>query len=140
MKSILVLLALTVSVSAFARDQRGRVELNNGQTIIRIDVGNERDTDSRAMAMRMAKLERAVRELQNRVYDLEDDSRPLTREVKIHICTSTSNFDDRNVGDPALTETEARASALKACAKTRHPMFCEEDNVRCESRIEIQKI
>lgn len=141
MKSLLVLLALTISVTAMARDDRndGRYTKNDGGTIIRIEVGNDRDTDSRQMMRRMVQLERAVRELQNRVYDLEDDSRPQTREVKIYTCEVTSNFGESFIGAPALTELEARNSAKTECAKKRNPMFCE-NTTRCESRIEIRRI
>jgi len=140
MKSLLVLLALTVSVTAMARDDRdGRYTKNDGGTIIRIEVGNERDTDSRQMMRRMVQLERAVRELQNRVYDLEDDARPSVREVRIYTCEVTSNFGDSHLGSPALTELEAKNSAKLACSQRRNPMFCENTPV-CESRIETRRI
>lgn len=139
MKSLLVLLALTTS--AFARDNNrdGRMGTNNGVTIIRIEVGSERDSDSRAVMRRMMQLERAVRELQNRVYDLEDDARPQTREVRIYTCELTSNFGESYIGSQALTELEARNSAKNACTQRRNPMFCD-STPTCESRIEIQRI
>lgn len=141
MKSLLVLLALTLTTSAFARETNrdGRFNTNDGGTIIRIEVGNDRDTDSRQMMRRMVQLERAVRELQNRVYDLEDDARPQTREVRIYTCETSSDFGDSHIGLPALTEIEARSNAKKACMQRRNAMFCE-NTVRCETRIETQRI
>lgn len=142
MKSLLVLLALTLTTSAFARDYNrdGRVNTNDGGAIIRIEVGNERDNDSRAMMRRMVQLERAVRELQNRVYDLEDDARPQTREVRIYTCEMNSDFNELGIGAPALTEIEARENARIACVKkANHEMFCR-NTPRCETRIEIQRI
>ncbi|MEA9354811.1 hypothetical protein SHI21_01265 [Bacteriovorax sp. PP10] len=141
MKSLLVLLALTLTTSAFARDNNrdGRMGTNDGGTIIRIEVGNDRDTDSRATMKRMIQLERAVRELQNRVYDLEDDARPQTREIKVYTCETTSDFGEGFLGAPALTELEARSNAKKACMQRRSSMFCE-NVARCETRTEIQKI
>lgn len=137
MKSLLVLLALTLTTSAFARD--GRINTNDGGTIIRIEVGNDRENDSRAMMRRMVQLERAVRELQNRVYDLEDDARPQTREVKIYTCHTYSDFGDSAIGAPAFTEMEARNNAKLACSKNRHEMFCRNE-AKCEMRIEYQRI
>lgn len=141
MKSLLVLLALTLTTSAFARETNrdGRFNTNDGGTIIRIEVGNDRDTDSRQMMRRMVQLERAVRELQNRVYDLEDDARPQTRDVRIYTCEMTSDFGDTSIGASALTELEARKNAENACGKVRHPMFCD-NTPRCEMRIETQRI
>lgn len=140
MKSLLVLLALTLTTSAFARgDRDGRTNTNDGGTIIRIEVGNDRENDSRAMMKRMVQLERAVRELQNRVYDLEDDARPQTREVRIYTCETASNFGEGYIGLPSLSELEAKNNARNACQQKRHSMFCE-NAIRCETRIEIQRI
>lgn len=113
MKSLLVLLALTVSVNATAKDDRdsGRYTKNDGGTIIRIEVGSDRDSDSRQMMRRMVQLERAVRELQNRVYDLEDDSKPQTREVKVYTCVLPTSFDGTFVGKGS-TEIEAKAKQV----------------------------
>ena len=139
MKSLFVLLALTLSVSAIAKDtNNGRYTKNDGGTIIRIEVGNDRDTDSRKMMSRMVQLERAVRELQNRVYDLEDDSRPATREVKVYTCEITSSFGASYLGSPALTELEAKNSAKKACTKNESAMFC--GTPVCESILEYRRI
>lgn len=141
MKSLLVLLTLTMSVSAFARDSyEGRFTKNDGTTIVRIEVGNDRDNDTRAMTRRIIQLERAVRELQNRVYDLEDDARPLTREVTLYTCSMRSNFNEFFAGDESLSEAQARASVIGKCTKVRHPMFCEDTKVKCDSRKEIQRI
>ena len=139
MKSLLVLLALTLSVTAIAKDtNNGRYTKNNGETIIRIEVGNDRDTDSRKMMYRMVQLERAVRELQNRVYDLEDDSRPATREVRVYTCEITSSFGASYLGSPALTELEAKNSAKNACTQNESAIFC--GAPVCESILEYRKI
>lgn len=142
MKSLLVLLALTVSVTAVARDDRyvdGRYTKNNGDTIIRIEVGNDRDTDTRAMMRRMVQLERAVRELQNRVYDLEDDARPQTREVRVFTCILPTSFNGTFIGKGS-TEIEAKAEASRAC-EGGGASFCGLHKItKCESSIEVVKI
>lgn len=136
MKTILVLLALSLSFSAMARDERGSIELRDGKTILRIDVGNERDQDSRAMARRIVNLERAVRELQNRVYDLEEDTRPVySREVVVHVCALKTSFNGTFIGK-ASSETESRASVVQKC-KNGGAAFCESTPINCERTVEI---
>ena len=137
MKSLLVLLALTVSVTAMAKDDRdGRYTKNDGDTIIRIEVGNDRDTDSPQMMRRMVQLERAVRELQNRVYDLEDDSRPQTYEVKVFTCVLPTSFDGTFIGKGS-TEIEAKAEASRACERSG-ALFCGVNRIsKCESSVEV---
>lgn len=140
MKSLLILLALTLTTSAFARDNNrdGRMGTNNGGTIIRIEVGSERDSDSRAVMRRMMQLERAVRELQNRVYDLEDDARPQTREQKIVTCALKSSFNGTFIGK-ASTQIEAQSIAIQQCERAK-ASFCDfalNQNLRCEESIEV---
>ena len=137
MKSLIVLWALTISVTAMAKDDRGgRYTKNDGSTIIRIEVGSEGDTDSRNMNRRMVQLERAVRELQNRVYDLEDDSRSQTREVRIFTCVIPTPFEGTFIGK-GTTELEAKAEAAKACEKSGS-LSCNINRIKnCESAIEI---
>jgi hypothetical protein len=140
MKRIITLLALlTISTSTFARDNYGTISLNDGKNILRIDIGNERESDSREVSKRVARLERAVRELQNRVYDLEDDSLPATREVKIFTCTLPTSFDGTFIGK-GKTEAEARANASNECKKGG-AAFCNDRNIKsCETNIEIESI
>lgn len=138
MKSLLVLLALTLTASAFARDtyRDGRVGTNDGGTIIRIEVGNDRESDTRETSKRIARLERAVRELQNRVYDLEDDQRPQTREVKIYTCAVTTSFDGTFIGK-ATTELEARSIAIQRCDAAKANFCTFSSSMRCDSSIEV---
>ena len=140
MKKIAVILALlTISTSSFARDNYGTISLNDGKNILRIDIGNERESDSRELSKRVARLERAVRELQNRIYDLEDDSGPTTREVKIFTCILPTSFDGTFIGK-GKTEAEARASASNNCEKSGAP-FCSDRYVKnCETSIEVESV
>jgi hypothetical protein len=144
MKTILVLLALSLSVSAMAQDRgHGRLSLRDGSTIIRVNVGSDRENDSRENAKRIANLERAVRELQNRVYDLEDDARPTTREVKVYTCSLTSAFKGAYIGK-GRSEVEARADAMQRCtmaADDRSAFFCGEERIKgCQATVEIERI
>jgi len=136
MKSLLVLLALTLTTSAFARD--GRINTNDGGTIIRIEVGNDRESDTRETSKRIARLERAVRELQNRVYDLEDDQRPQTREQKVVTCALKTSFNGTFIGK-ASTKLEAQSIAIQQCEVAK-ASFCDfnlSQTLKCEESIEI---
>jgi hypothetical protein len=62
MRKSIVILTMILSSTAFAKDY-GSISLNDGNTILRIDIGNEREGDSRQMGQRITRLERAVREL-----------------------------------------------------------------------------
>lgn len=142
MKSILVLLALSLSVSAFAQDRRqmnGRLDLRDGSTIVRINVGSDRESDSRENSKRIASLERAVRELQNRVYDLEDETRPSTREVTVYACSLKSAFKGTFLGK-GTTEVEAKTNAVQKCIQgsNNDAFFCGEERIgRCDISKEI---
>ena len=139
MKKIIAILTLVLlSTATFAGDY-GTIGLNDGKNILRIDIGNERDVDSRQLAQRITRLERAVRELQNRVYDLEDEAIPARREVKIFTCTLPTSFDGTFVGR-GKTQGEARAEASNNC-KEGGASFCNDSDIKsCESSIEIERL
>ena len=139
MKKTLVLLALTlISTTSFAQDY-GNITLSDGNTIFRIDVGNDREADSRRLSQRVNRLERAVRDLQNRIYDLEDNSRPTQREVTIYTCVLPTSFIGTYIGK-AQTVVEARAQAVNSCSRAGGGISCQDSLIdRCEKSIEIQR-
>lgn len=133
--SVLLLAIVLSSVSAFAqRDRdhrnnnngRGSVILRDGRTIVRIDVGEEND---REMALRIRRLEQAVRDLQAQVYDLRD-TEPRTRVVTTHICSMTTTFDGTFVGK-ATSKIEATAITRQKCEQA-DASFCSSNTVTCE--------
>jgi hypothetical protein len=149
MKKMLTILALlTIATSAIADDRRNgprddrrdgprdqrEIELNDGKRIIRIDIGNDRD-EGRELTQRLLRLERAVRELQNRVYDLEDDAR-APRQVKVTTCLLKTPFDGTFTGKGA-NELEARKNAVAQCIPTVSFVFCNDSNIKvCSETIE----
>lgn len=137
MKKSLVLFTLAlISTSTFAKDYTGGMSLRDGSRIIRIDIGKENDSDTRQLSKRVLQLERAVRELQNRVYDIEEDSRPSYREVKVVTCVLPTSFNGTFIGK-ASTEVEARALAVNNCKKGRGS-FCNDNSItRCETSTEV---
>ncbi len=138
MKKIITILSLVLSTTTFARDY-GTINLSDGKNILRIDIGNEREFDTRQLVQRITRLERAVRELQNRVYDLEDEATPARREVKVFTCTLPTSFDGTFIGK-GKTEAEARANASNAC-KRGGASFCSERDIKtCETNMEIETL
>jgi hypothetical protein len=138
MKKFITALALVLSTATFARDY-GTISLNDGKNILRINIGNERDSDSRQLVQRITRLERAVRELQNRVYDLEDEANPTRREIKIITCILTTSAYGSFIGK-GRTEAEARANASNSCERGGAP-YCSDRNIkRCEASIEIETL
>ena len=76
-KIILALLSLTFALSASAEhrpDISGTIRLGDGTDLIRIEVNKDdrRNVRGENMRQRMRRLEMAVRQLQNRVYELEE--------------------------------------------------------------------
>lgn len=138
MKKIVTILVLVLSTTAFAKDYNF-ISLNDGKNILRIDIGNERDADSRQMARRITRLERAVRELQNRVYELEDDSAPARREITVYTCTLPTSFDGTFIGK-GKTAAEARAIAVNKCEKGGG-FPCSDNHIKsCETSVEIENL
>ena len=128
MKKFLAVMIVLTASSVFAQDYSP----SEGRRIIRIEVGNERNNnDSREMGQRIMRLERAVRELQNKVYDLEETT-PRSREVTVITCSLPTSFDGIFIGK-ASTETEARANAVNNC-KRSGAAFCDDRYIRrCET-------
>lgn len=136
MKKIITILALVLSTAAVARDY-GTISLNDGKNIFRIDIGNDRDVETRQLVKRIVRLERAVRELQNRVYDLEDDAAPSRREVTIFTCTLPTSFDGTFIGK-GKTAAEARANAVNKC-EMGGGFPCNDSRIKsCETSTEIE--
>lgn len=132
MKFLLAALFILTSVSAFAqRDIDGSVVLRDGRTILRINVGDDRD--DRDSLIRIRRLEQAVRDLQDQVYQLQTAPR---RES--YVVCSGEFFVAGTMSARGNTETEARANLSSACqSKGVHSMHCRtsrnENNVRCET-------
>ena len=80
--SLIFLVTISAS-SAKSIDLDGSIILRDGSKVVRIDVGNEdKRGNGRSINKRIKRLERAVRALQNRVYELEDQE---TSESEIKV-------------------------------------------------------
>lgn len=119
MKKMMIALAImttTLSFAASAKDER---------PVIRITVGQDKNQDTHR---RIQRLEEAVRDLQDMVYDLQDDRRD--RVITEYVCVIKTNFDGSFVGR-GPTKIEAQANAVAACKKGR-ASFCESTQQSCE--------
>ena len=104
---------------------------NGLQGIIRIDVGrNDKNVSSDELRQRVWELERAVQQLQMRVFSLE-----MTGGQKPPISTFTTCYIktpfDGTFSATEPTETAARAAALEKCGAKANGIHCNERNVKC---------
>jgi hypothetical protein len=128
-----------MSVSAFAQsrgdrddNRRNNVTLRDGRTILRINIGDDRD--DREMLLRVRRLEEAVRDLQDQVYQLA--TAPVYRTV--HSC-SGDMFGIGQVSGSGQSRAEAVVNAMADCQRKnggRSSMFCKERDLSCFTREE----
>ena len=120
-----ILLALFLSGSILAEEFNGSIKL--GKNVIRIDVG---DSD-RNLSMRVRRLERAVRQLQDRVFELENDS-PISDDPR-WTCVLKNDWNRTYIGK-SMTKVGAKADAMQKCGRVETSSFnCEEDDIVCEA-------
>ncbi len=95
--------------------------------VIRIEVGDKHGSSKDELERRVWDLERAVRQLQNRIYDLEaDKSRPVARR-------STCSLESFGKVFNATEDTEmlAKSVVMKKCADATNAMHCDKSKVEC---------
>jgi hypothetical protein len=91
---------------------------------------DERDFD--LLNDRLRHLERAVRQLQSVVFDVDSPVvSPDASKIKF-ACSVTSSFSKTYIGK-GTTEVEARARALQSCEQAESPTFCSKGKPVCES-------
>lgn len=122
MKILSLFFILTTLLTATAEAQSRR---DNRSPSIRIEIGDDRD--DREMLRRVHRLERAVRELQEKVYQLESTPAPQA----LVTCYGTM-FIAGLVRGQGSTRAEAVMNALADCEKRAHPMHCEEKKLTCQ--------
>ncbi len=139
MKKLVALVLTLVSISAFAqRDggrggrSDGRLDIGDGRSIIRIDIGDDRD--DRDMLRRLHRMEQAVRELQDQVYQLSTLP-PAPRTIDVYVCSG--RFDMVRGGviiEKASSKTEAQAKVIRTCAQRDNgsTFWCDRSSITCE--------
>lgn len=111
---------MVTSTSASAQE----VRLQNGRSTILIDVGGG---NSRDQEMRIRRLERAVRDLQEQVWQLS--VQPIKQDI--WVCEATP-FMDRFVSDKFALEYDAREHARRKCEAEHHRMHCGDREINCK--------
>lgn len=122
MMIVFTLMMTAMSLSAVARDYR---DSRDDRPIVRISVGQDRNQDTHR---RIQRLEEAVRDLQDMVYDLQDDRRD--RVFTEYVCALKTNFQGTFIGKGSA-KIEAQANAVNAC-KRSGAAFCESTQQQCE--------
>ncbi len=140
MKPVIFACATVLLIAAAAVYSEDSLTAKIQDNIFRISVG-PRETSSTSMRdlqERVWALERAVYQLQNRVYDLTDqlnDSRRIrlpSLPVKTYSCYITTPFDGTFTGTGSSIG-EAKGKALKACSvKNKSSIFCSESKLKCD--------
>jgi hypothetical protein len=121
-----ILLALALMTLAGAAQAQSRRDIRNASSIVRIELGDDRD--DREMLKRIVRLERAVRELQEKVYDLE--ATPV--RVEGAIC-SAKFFKAGYIEATAAGMVQARAEVLRQCEKLDGGIFCDSKEIKCNN-------
>lgn len=122
----LILATLCMVVSSHALDlDAGSIVLKDGRRIVKIDVGDDRE--DHAMD-RIRRLEQAVADLQQKVYDLQAEALKPKSHDKF-ICTIDAG-DTPFVGK-AETAQEAMATVVKNC-KDSNGRFCDKFFAHCD--------
>ena len=119
MKKTLLAIGIALSsLAAHADHDRGPTPPRVGVTIVLNPQASSYD--------RIEQLERAVADLQGRVYDLEARGGGQAQWV----CSTVSNFDKTYIGR-GLSQVEAEAAARQACQSDVNGMFCKNE-ARCK--------
>ncbi len=96
------------------------------QSIFRIEIGDDyKNHSNKELKRRIWRLERAVAQLQDKVFDLQTQG---SRSQKTWICTLSAMGE--NYSAAGETKAIAKAKVLKECSKKGDSFFCK--NPKCE--------
>lgn len=123
MKHIILLALTLVTLTGAAHAQRGP-NRDSRPSIVRIEVGDDRD--DRDMLRRLHKLERAVNELQNKVYDLQ--SAPV-RESGVYCMVN--NFHAGVIEATAPTRLQAETAIQIQFERKGKGIFYSASELKC---------
>jgi hypothetical protein len=97
--------------------------------VIRIDIGKDKGSSQTELERRVWFLERAVRQLQDRIYDLEADKSKPVAANPMFTCQIESFGKMFSATEP--TKMAAKAKVLNECADATNAIHCEKDKVEC---------
>ena len=134
---VVSILSLTAGASEFEVSGGYSNKTGSKKEVIRIEIGSEVESSrskysQKDLYKRLYRLERAVRQLQDRVFDLETENSQLVDEgKKTFTCFIKTNFDG-TFTSTKKSLMEAKADAIQKCSdKIKSGFSCDEDKVKC---------
>ena len=128
-KILIIIVTVAITLPAFAQ----KVSLN-ANDIVRIEISDEKSKSGKGavkeLRRRVRLLEKAVKQLQEQVYDLKYAGTVNTPK-KTHTCFISTTFHG-TVSGTASTLAAAKAKALKACDAKGAGLSCEPKNLKCD--------
>ena len=125
---------LTPALSSFAEDKTA-VEIKRRGSVIWIDTdsGEDSASDVKELRQRTRRLERAVRQLQDRVFELEaGQPTPKPEEKEDVTCILEQTFGEI-ITATAKSESKARMDVYLACRKQNDfESQCKKDKITCK--------
>mgnify|MGYP000393776939 CR=1 FL=1 len=102
--------------------------------VIRIELGEDESSEGeitkRELERRIYRLERAVRQLQDRIFELETKEPSAEKDIT-YTCLIETSFHG-TVSAEDKSETKARAAVLKKCmTETKESLKCKGEFVKC---------
>jgi galactokinase len=134
-KNLVYSAAVTTTLFAQATVAEDYVEVQKGrykgEKIIIIDTGSESKSSSRDIQKRVYRLEQAVRQLQERIFELELENDGL-KDDKVKKTTCYLKTTKGVFSSTQKSMTQARAEAMQKCTEVvKFGFECDEDKVKC---------
>lgn len=131
-KSFLLALAFLLSVSSTFAKSFHYSDSDDDKKVIVIDVGSEEKTSKKDLEKRIYRLERAVRQLQDRVFDLEVENSDLKDDNKKKFTCYIKTNMKGTFTSTQKSLTQAKADVMKKCSdEIKFGFECDEDKVKC---------
>lgn len=128
-------IAQTTIADDYIEVQKGRYK---GEKVVYIDLGSESKSSRRDLEKRLYRLEKAVRQLQERIFDLEVENGELKKENDLandNVKKITCYIKTNSKGLFSSTQksmTQAKAEVIQKCSEViRFGFECDEDKVKC---------
>ena len=99
--------------------------------VIRIDIGKNKGSSKDDLEERVWQLERAVRQLQDRIYDLEGKPNHGAAIVAAPMFTCQIESFGKMFTATEPTKMAATAKVLKDCSKATNSIHCDKEKVEC---------
>lgn len=121
MKKVLIIVVLLfVGAQAYSQEitANGNIRLSDGRSTVQISVGNQSSSNAQ-LAARVILLERAVRDLQDMVYDLRLNDVPAITEIE-YTCRIETSFNRTYTAtglgaNEQIAENNAREAVMSKC-------------------------